>query len=164
MTYKRTPIEQRFWKYVRKTATCWLWTGATTNGGYGVINGGGRGSKIVRAHRLSYEMHNGIAPGELDVCHVCDNPRCVNPAHLFLGTAAENVEDMIGKGRDLEGRKNRPRGEGHHQAKLTDEQVIAIRAEYAAGGTSLNKLAVKFNVSKRGVLNIVKGAVWKHLL
>lgn len=100
----RTDPKERFWGRVEKDGPllvpelgpCWIWTGARTFAGYGLL---GRGSKqFVYAHRLSYEIHHGEA-GDLYVCHRCDNPSCVNPGHLFLGTALDNVRDMLAKGR-----------------------------------------------------------------
>jgi len=155
-----SPVETRFWKYVTKTDGCWLWTGATTNGGYGVLQAGGRAGKIVRAHRLSWRLHCGPVADDIDVCHHCDNPPCVRPDHLFLGTAKTNVADMVSKGR---ARGGSGRGEQHHRAKLTAEQVRAMRADYARGGTSLNQLAAHYGVSKKSVLNIIHRRVWAHV-
>jgi hypothetical protein len=93
------PIETRLWEKVQKEPNggCWLWTGGTTNGGYGVI-GVGRG-RLHRAHRISWEIANGPIPDGLKVLHRCDNPPCVNPAHLFLGTQVDNMRDCAAKGR-----------------------------------------------------------------
>jgi len=158
---KRTPITERFWKYVNKTADCWLWTGAKTYGGYGVINSGGRDGKIIRAHRLSWELHNGPFPAELDVCHKCDNPSCVRPDHLFLGTAKDNVADMIHKGRRVMG--PRRRGEEHPRARLTESQVLAIRAAHASGTASQRQLAREYGVDRRAIHQVVYRKTWIHV-
>lgn len=97
----RIPIAQRFWAKVDKRAPdeCWEWTGARFQSGYGSILRGGRGSGCARAHRVSYEMNVGPVPSGMHVLHRCDNPRCVNPGHLWLGTHADNMADRRAKGR-----------------------------------------------------------------
>ena len=96
--YKGTPIE-RFMKFVNKTEKCWLWTGArfrAYNGDYGAFSLAGRPQ---RAHRVAYLLFKGEIPKRLHVLHECDNPSCVNPKHLFLGTHQDNMTDCINKGR-----------------------------------------------------------------
>jgi hypothetical protein len=97
MKGKQEPVHVRFWRNVQKTPTCWLWTGAYQKPGYGKI---GDGSHSKYAHRVSWELQAGAIPHGLQVLHRCDNPQCVRPDHLFLGTQADNVADMYAKGRD----------------------------------------------------------------
>lgn len=98
----RRSLEERFWEKVQKTDSCWPWTGFLNHFGYGNISSGGRYGRPIRAHRVSWELHNGPIPDGLFVLHNCpsgDNPACVNPAHLWLGTKLQNSRDMMAKGR-----------------------------------------------------------------
>lgn len=93
---RNQPVEERFWKHVNKTESCWLWTASTGKKGYGKINVNG---VTKSAHRVSYEMSHGAIPRGLGVLHKCDTPLCVRPDHLFIGTNQDNVNDMMSKGR-----------------------------------------------------------------
>jgi hypothetical protein len=151
------PFEQRFWSKVNKTDGCWLWTGADNGFGYGVIGEAfGKRKRIVYAHRYSYELHHGpIAPG-LYVCHRCDVKRCVNPAHLFQGTAADNIHDMISKGR----RRSYDRhGERNPRALMTVATVRQFRALRAEGWT-LARLAQQFGIGTTQASRIARGEQW----
>lgn len=136
----RKTLEQRFWMKVQKTSSCWLWVASKTSLGYGQIGGG---EKMHKAHRVSWELHNGVIPeGEgyhgTCVLHKCDNRACVNPEHLFFGTIADNVADMDVKGRRTHARVGAP-GENHGRAKLTTAQVLDIRSRQGQSQQSLAK-------------------------
>lgn len=178
------PLETRFWQNVQKTDTCWIWTGSVMWKGYGTISDGSKQNrKDYRAHRLSYQIHFGEIPDDLKVLHKCDNPICVNPEHLFLGTNADNSADMVAKGRSVKGQKRRPeqivkgerhgsrtkpestpRGQSHSAAKLTDAQVIEIRKRYAQGGILQKELAAEYQIGRPVICEILSGKMWKHLL
>jgi hypothetical protein len=97
------PLWKKFYTYVEAQSNgCWHWTGAYARGGYGHLCVGG---KMVGAHRISWELHNNKKIGELLALHKCDNPKCVNPDHIFIGTAADNTLDMMKKGRSTKGLK-----------------------------------------------------------
>lgn len=138
----------RFWKYVNKTDGCWLWTGFADPGGYGRLN---INKTPVVASQLSWRIHFGLADAGLFVCHHCDAPGCVNPAHLFLGTPAENSRDMSRKGRSYW-------GERHYAAKLTADQVRFIRASELQG----KELARMFGVWPSAISKVRRGQRWAH--
>lgn len=120
----------------------------------------------VGAHVLAWELAYGAVPVGLQVCHTCDTPKCVRGDHLFLGTQGDNLRDMWAKGRNGSGSvsaEKRVRGETHGAARLTERQVIEMRAAYAAGGVRLVDLAEQFNVGVSTVHDAVNGKKWKHL-
>ena len=134
---------------------CWLWTNNVSSNGYGLIKLNGR---QARAHRVSYELNIGPIPSGLCVCHHCDTPICVNPGHLFLGTVADNVADMVAKGRQA-----RLHGEAHGRAKVTAADVQEIRRRYASGDVSHRELAAKYGVCQTQTRRIVQRKGWAHI-
>lgn len=157
MRLQYTPNEiTRFWSKVSKDDTCWLWVSTTTRG-YGRMSVGGSGGRMVRAHRMSYELAHGAIPEGMNVCHRCDNPRCVNPSHLFLGTQHDNMRDMVAKGRATKGC-----GEHVGTAKLTATEVVSIRS-LAAQGATFAEIGRRYSVSKTMVRLIVRRQFWQHI-
>lgn len=153
---RRLTLKERVLLYaVPNSATqCWEWSGNRDRHGYGTVTYGGRPQL---AHRASWEVHHGeISPG-LFVCHRCDNRACVNPAHLFLGTAKENSADMHSKGRAANNA-----GEAHGGSKLTDADVICIYQRIQAGEVQRN-IARDYGVSPMTISNIGLRKRWRHL-
>lgn len=150
------PIEVRFWRYVDKRGPdeCWPWLGKRQKQGYGRIGEGER--KQYGAHRISFRIANGYDPEV--VMHSCDHPWCVNPAHLSGGTMADNYADMRSKNRH--NTTERPRGEGHHRAKLTEADVREIKSRPAA---KPGKLGAEFGVKSAVIQRIRNGTAWKHV-
>lgn len=152
----------RLWRFIEPepNSGCWLWVGGGETRGhpfkdYGRIWVRGR---TVPAHRVSWEAHNGPIPSGMKVCHKCDTPRCVNPAHLFLGTPQDNTQDMMRKGRDTVVRESR-RGERSNWNKLTTAQVLAIRADHRLQRV----IAAEYDISQTAVSQIKLRKHWKHI-
>lgn len=151
MAYNKLSLEEKLLSKAAWHGECLIWFGQKCPKGYGRLRLEG---KMQRAHRLMYQLRNGpIADGQV-IRHSCDNPACVNPDHLCLGTQLENVRDMF-----VRGRANKLNGESHPNAKLTDLQVAEIRRRYVPGvyGKGAHVLAKEFGVSKPTIQAIVSG-------
>jgi hypothetical protein len=177
-TYKSIPTLNesdyiRFWSKAELTANpdkCWIWNGTIEKNGYGNVSISGIDYK---AHRVAFVSANKKQPGLLMVCHSCDNRRCVNPNHLFLGTAEDNMIDMVKKGRACDGtwlinhlKKNphkRPRGSSNKNSKLTESVVLIIRKEGVANCESYSHLSKKYSISESTVRRVIKRQIWKHI-
>lgn len=143
-------LQDRLTPYIRKEKGCWLWTGAV-RARYGAITIAG---KVRRAHRVSYEAHIGPIADGLIVLHSCDNPLCVNPKHLSLGTHQDNSDDKVSKGRQA-------RGQTNGSAKLTEDAVRLIRRY--AGTRSYQSIANDFGVHKSSITDILNNRTWTHV-
>jgi hypothetical protein len=144
----------RLTKKIKKNehSGCWEWTGSRKDNGYGVIS---INNHQEYTHRLSYKLFVGEIPDGLCVLHRCDNPPCINPCHLFLGTKQDNIQDCLAKGR-----ANTAFGERNGRAKLTLSQVHQIREDYRNGGVSQRELARRFNIGKSVIGNITRNESW----
>ena len=153
--------EGRFWSYVcklsKKNGGCWIWIGSIQKG-YGkfaLLNGGKK--KSIRAHVYSWYLFTGVVVSKsTKVCHKCDNPSCVNPHHLFIGTDQDNVDDKIQKGRQA-------KGSSINTCKLDDTKVKEIRDLFATGDYTKIKLGTLYGVSDANIGCILRGETWKHV-
>lgn len=149
-------IDEVFWNRVTKTPGCWIWTGYIGKGGYGFLT---VDSKSYTAHRYSWQLYNGPIPFGFCILHSCDNPPCVNPDHLFLGTHQDNSTDMMEKGRNYRQGMHRPGGRrsGHKLIKPWVE-VVKFGLRHGESGASLGR---RFGVSRQ-MINLIKlGKNWK---
>ena len=145
-------LGRRLLAKVSKGPECWIWNGSTGKNGYGRI-GAGRGRSPLLAHRASWMVHVGPIPHGLLVCHTCDVRNCVNPEHLFLGTAKDNTMDMISKGRMSV-------GESRPNAVLTDETARELRAY--SGPMTQSQLGELYGISQSHVSSVINGKRWVH--
>lgn len=142
---------------------CLLWIGHVSQKGYGQFH---RSGKQISAHRTAYEIFVGPIPDGLLVCHRCDTPSCINPDHLFVGTPSDNIRDMIQKGR---GKGKNPRagkswngarrGERNPRAKISEEQVLTIRADPRPQSV----IAAEYGISQSAISRIKRRQDWSHL-
>lgn len=163
------PLIDRFMDKVcvRGPGECWDWTVSVNERGYGWIGGEFPSKKILKSHRLSYEFAYGEIPDDMCVCHTCDNRRCANPRHLFLGTHSDNMADMARKGRGRTcgfGSNCGPRaGEDSATAKLSDSDALEIRILIAANNLSQSEIGAMFGVSQNTVSRIKLRKNWRHI-
>jgi len=148
------PLVDRFWTKVDKSGPkgCWIWTGYCNKGGYGTFRESS-GMNNTIASRVAWKLVHDFIPEGLDVCHHCDNPACVNPEHLFIGTASDNLKDSVRKG------KLNHQGEKNSNAKLTSTLVRKIRETNLPQHT----LAKMFGVSKSTIYYIQKNITWAYI-
>lgn len=159
-------LNGRFLEKVEKSDGCWIWRGALDGYGYGLFR---VGRTIHRSHRVAWCMFRGDIPRGTLVLHNCpsgDNPSCVNPAHLWLGTMLDNIRDMEKKGRRATGDKVRhlsyPRGDEHFRAKLKESYIPEIR-RLACGGVSFREIGRRFGVHHGTISMVVRGITWWHI-
>ena len=142
------PVAERFWEKVDKSGgpdACWLWRARRNALGYGTLK---VQERTILAHRIAYELHYGSIPDGALVCHHCDNPPCVNPAHLWTGTNRDNTEDRDAKER--------------FKAKLSRPAALAIRRKYATGQYTQSQLAQEYGISEALIWRIVHNQVWRE--
>lgn len=160
MTHHNLSTQDRFWLYVNRKGEddCWEWTGGKDTFGYGMFTLKRGKANSLRAHRFSYEMVYGNIPSGMFVCHKCDNPGCVNPNHLFLGTAFDNNLD-----RDRKGRQVAYKGENHPSAKLNKHKIFEMKYKRKLYKYSYRKLGELFGVSASTTQRALNGITWSCL-
>jgi len=156
-THPRVSVTALFWAKVDTTdiSGCWIWTAGKNSKGYGNF---WANNKEIKAHRFSWELHYGKIPKGQFVCHHCDNPSCIRPSHLFVGSNQDNMNDMIAKERSPQGLK----GEKHPLSKLTEQEVLIIRS-LGKRKISQMQIAAQFGVHQGLISNILLRKTWKHI-
>ena len=149
---KTNHTDARFWAHVTKTSTCWTFSPVSQHG-YGSVRLNGR---TILAHRYLWARMHGPIPDGLFVCHHCDNPSCVRPEHLFVGSRLDNIRDAHNKGRHVHGTK-------FPQSKLTEAIVTTARAEYTGRRGDIKRLAIKYGVNEMTMAPAIFGETWKHV-
>jgi hypothetical protein len=147
--------QERFFQKIKKTEACWIWTGRKNWKGYGEVK---CNNKSYKSHRLSWIIHFGCIPEKMCILHKCDNPCCVNPNHLFLGTHQDNMIDMFQKGRG-----NRAFGTRVTPSKLNEEKVRSLRNDFYSG-MKRDDILMKYSISKRAMYLVAKRITWKHVV
>jgi hypothetical protein len=157
---KRELVEKHLSNYVETDTGCWAYQGCCERYGYGILSiSRGDGSKTTysyKLHRVSYYYHNHTDPVSLVVRHACDNPRCINPTHLSLGTVADNIRDRVERGRTQKGEK-------HWCSKLTSECVVNIKKKLLEGKETQIAIAKDFGVRPQTIGSIHAGRSWSHV-
>jgi hypothetical protein len=156
----------RFWAKVDKSGgpdACWPWMAGRTKAGYGRFRHDG---EVVYTHRFAEELTRGPLPPKMQSCHHCDNPPCCNPAHLFRGTAKDNMQDRDAKGRN--GRKGKPGNRfgllgNNGNAKLHPDEVLQIRYLYSQGAITQAQIAARFGISEKTVSSAIVRRTWANL-
>lgn len=156
---KGKPIEPiiRFLEKIIIEGDCWIWT-AARRGAYGQFwPGGDRGTKLVKAHRWSFEYYTkSTIPNDKEVCHKCDQPLCVNPEHLWLGTHLDNLADSASKGRQLGNSRSK-----NGRAKLTEEDIVTIRSRATGRFGEISEFAREYDVGSGTMSKILKNQTWR---
>lgn len=149
-------IVERFWSKVEigMNDECWPWRAGRSSSGYGAFAVTSR--DLVGAHRIAYQIEHGEIPAGLWVLHHCDNPPCCNPAHLYAGTHADNVRDMVQRDR-------RPYGQRQHLAVLDEQRVSEIRSLYTMGRHTYRDLSQQFGVSQATIAQVIRRVTWRHV-
>jgi hypothetical protein len=157
MKYHVRSLADRFWEKVDKTSECWLWTGSRyRSGGYGqfaVEYDEGR-QRHGRAHRVAWILTHGAIPAGMEVLHSCDNPICVNPDHLFLGTQQDNMDDMIAKGRNYQDFVKR--GPDNVNSKISTEEIETMKL-LRNEGIPVKEIATRFGIHPQYLYQILEG-------
>lgn len=162
----QVPLMELFMRHVTKTDNCWLWTAGKDKNGYGLASKGRGQTGTCRAHRRAWELFKGTIPIEMMVLHRCDNPPCVNPDHLFLGTNSDNMRDAHAKGRHKSPTQAKPesqvRGERQHLAKLNATKVKLIFL-YHNAGLKYREIARRIGIANTTVGNVIRRETWNHI-
>lgn len=152
-SFRLIPLRDRLYAQVFKTESCWIWLGALDRNKYGRLRARGRDHY---AHRLAWEFEHGPITTDFYLCHKCDNPLCIRPSHLFLGTQKQNIQDAKTKDRLA-------KGERHGRVKLTEHQVLEARQKYKSGGITHQALAHEYGVSRQTMTSAITGKNWSYL-